>query len=252
MLTKKNKLTATLATSALALTSFFAINSQKVSAATVQNSSSVVTTTHATTVYNSDEKGRKPTGQVLGYNTHWKVIKTDINKQGEKWLDLGKNQWVKASEVRDGYYSNTSKQVTPEKQTPVQSQSATTQSISSSLSSQQTTNQRASSSLPQMKQQSTNTYQSNYRRPATTTYHRAVPTQTQTGSEASAKAEIARRESGGSYTAKNGSAYGKYQIQGMRPGTSPAEQEKIADNYVHARYGSWQNALRHSNQTGWY
>lgn len=74
------------------------------------------------------------------------------------------------------------------------------------------------------------------------------------GSEAAAKAAIANRESGGSYTATNGQFYGKYQLdKSMLNGDySAANQEKVADQYAIARYGSWQGALKHSNQFGWY
>lgn len=74
------------------------------------------------------------------------------------------------------------------------------------------------------------------------------------GSEAAAKAAIAGRESGGSYTATNGQFYGKYQLsKSMLNGDySAANQERAADQYALGRYGSWQGALKHSNQFGWY
>ncbi len=73
-------------------------------------------------------------------------------------------------------------------------------------------------------------------------------------SEAAAKAAIAARESGGSYSASNGNYYGKYQLtkSTLNGDLSEANQEKTADAYVSARYGSWANALQHSNQNGWY
>lgn len=73
-------------------------------------------------------------------------------------------------------------------------------------------------------------------------------------SEEAAKAAIANRESGGSYSATNGQYYGKYQLgKSMLNGDlSEANQEKTADNYVSDRYGSWSNALDHSDQYGWY
>ncbi|EFG56295.1 hypothetical protein C5L18_000632 [Lactobacillus amylolyticus] len=37
------------------------------------------------------------TGQVLAANTNWKVIQTAYDSQGNKWYDLGDNQWVKVS-----------------------------------------------------------------------------------------------------------------------------------------------------------
>lgn len=73
-------------------------------------------------------------------------------------------------------------------------------------------------------------------------------------SEDAAKAAIANRESGGSYSASNGQFYGKYQLgKSMLNGDlSESNQEKTADNYVNDRYGSWSNALDHSDQYGWY
>ena len=73
-------------------------------------------------------------------------------------------------------------------------------------------------------------------------------------SEDAAKAAIANRESGGSYSASNGQYYGKYQLgKSMLNGDlSESNQEKTADNYVNGRYGSWSNALEHSDQYGWY
>ena len=72
--------------------------------------------------------------------------------------------------------------------------------------------------------------------------------------EAAAKEEIARRESGGSYTAQNGQYYGHYQltITYLNGDLSPENQERVADAYVYGRYGSWVAALAHSNAKGWY
>lgn len=77
---------------------------------------------------------------------------------------------------------------------------------------------------------------------------------TVTGSDAAAKEEIARRESGGSYTATNGIYYGRYQLTNSYLGGdySPANQERVADQYVADRYGSWSNALAFWNANGWY
>lgn len=72
--------------------------------------------------------------------------------------------------------------------------------------------------------------------------------------EAAAKEEIARRESGGSYTAQNGQYYGRYQltITYLNGDLSPENQERVADAYVYGCYGSWVAALAHSNAKGWY
>lgn len=72
--------------------------------------------------------------------------------------------------------------------------------------------------------------------------------------EASAKAWIANVESGGSYTAQNGRYYGKYQLTNSYLGGdySPENQERVADNYVANRYGSWQAAKSFWLANGWY
>ncbi|MFR0576809.1 LysM peptidoglycan-binding domain-containing protein [Limosilactobacillus reuteri subsp. suis] len=73
------------------------------------------------------------------------------------------------------------------------------------------------------------------------------------GSEA-AKAWIAARESGGNYGATNGQYIGKYQLSAsyLNGDYSAANQERVADQYVASRYGSWQNAQAHWQANGWY
>ena len=74
------------------------------------------------------------------------------------------------------------------------------------------------------------------------------------GSEAAAKAWIAARESGGNYGATNGQYIGKYQLSAsyLNGDYSAANQERVADQYVARRYGSWQNAQAHWQASGWY
>ena len=69
-----------------------------------------------------------------------------------------------------------------------------------------------------------------------------------------AKAWIAQRESGGSYTARNGSVYGRYQLSlGYLHGNlSPATQARPANRYVKGRYGSWVNAKKFWLAHNWY
>lgn len=73
-------------------------------------------------------------------------------------------------------------------------------------------------------------------------------------SESSAKEEIARRESGGNYNARNGKYIGRYQLSSnyLNGDHSPENQERVANQYVAGRYGSWQNALNFWNANGWY
>ena len=74
------------------------------------------------------------------------------------------------------------------------------------------------------------------------------------GSEAAAKAWIAARESGGNSGATNGQYIGKYQLSAsyLNGDYSAANQERVADQYVASRYGSWQNAQAHWQANGWY
>ncbi|MBC8744262.1 LysM peptidoglycan-binding domain-containing protein [Lactobacillus sp. Marseille-P7033] len=74
------------------------------------------------------------------------------------------------------------------------------------------------------------------------------------GSEAVAKAWIAGRESGGNYNATNGQYIGKYQLSASYLGGdySPANQERVADQYVASRYGSWTAAQQFWQANGWY
>lgn len=78
--------------------------------------------------------------------------------------------------------------------------------------------------------------------------------QTTTITSSSAKDTLVNRESGGSYTASNGRYYGRYQLDlnYLNGDLSPANQDKVAEQYVANRYGTWENALAHSNATGWY
>lgn len=73
-------------------------------------------------------------------------------------------------------------------------------------------------------------------------------------SEAEAQAWIASRESGGSYSAQNGQYIGKYQLSAsyLNGDYSAANQERVANNYVMQRYGSWVAAKSFWQANGWY
>ncbi|MDC2830656.1 LysM peptidoglycan-binding domain-containing protein [Limosilactobacillus mucosae] len=88
----------------------------------------------------------------------------------------------------------------------------------------------------------------------TTTTSSSSYTSTASGDEATAKAWIANKESGGSYTAQNGQYYGKYQLSSsyLNGDYSAENQEKVADSYVYSRYGSWTNAQQFWQTHGWY
>ncbi len=208
---KKSILTKSIAVAAFAVAGIAAVNitNNDAQAAIVQNDISVYTVNTQTTVYNNYENGQA-TGQVLAANTSWKVIKTAYDQQGNKWYDLGKNQWVKVP-----------------KETKTTVSSANTQNATANVQTQATTKTASSNS--------------NY-------------TSNATGSEAAAKAWIAGRESGGSYSARNGQFVGKYQLSAsyLNGDYSAANQEKAADNYVKTRYGSWTAAKSFWQANGWY
>ena len=210
----KSILTKTIAVAALSLAGIGAINqldNNEAQAAVVQNDAVVYTTTQATTVYNNYENP-VATGQTLAAGTNWKIIKTAYDSKGQKWYDLGLNQWVLAT-------SYTTSQNTQARQENSQSSYADSNA--------------------------------NYTHKATTT---SSYSSTATGSEASAKAWIASKESGGSYSARNGQYVGKYQLSSsyLNGDYSAANQERVADNYVKSRYGSWSAAKNFWQANGWY
>ena len=72
--------------------------------------------------------------------------------------------------------------------------------------------------------------------------------------DAAAKEWIAQKESSGSYKAQNGQYYGRYQLSlsYLNGDLSPENQEKVANQYVVNRYGSWSAAKNFWLVNGWY
>lgn len=72
--------------------------------------------------------------------------------------------------------------------------------------------------------------------------------------DVAAKEWIAQKESSGSYTAQNGQYYGRYQLSlsYLNGDLSPENQEKVANQYVVNRYGSWSVAKNFWLANGWY
>ncbi|GCF95893.1 peptidase M23 [Enterococcus florum] len=70
----------------------------------------------------------------------------------------------------------------------------------------------------------------------------------------SAKEWIAQKESSGSYSATNGQYIGRYQLSAsyLNGDYSPENQERVADQYVASRYGSWEAAQSFWLANGWY
>ncbi|WEV45179.1 LysM domain-containing protein [Streptococcaceae bacterium ESL0687] len=82
----------------------------------------------------------------------------------------------------------------------------------------------------------------------------AETTTSYTADTSSAKEWIAQKESGGSYTATNGQYIGRYQLSAsyLNGDYSAANQERVADQYVTSRYGSWEAAKSFWLANGWY
>ena len=82
----------------------------------------------------------------------------------------------------------------------------------------------------------------------------ATSADTTSGSEAEAKAWIAFKESTDNYNARNGQYIGKYQLSEsyLNGDHSPENQERVADEYVASRYGSWTAAKEFWLKNGWY
>ncbi|MEK1426764.1 LysM peptidoglycan-binding domain-containing protein [Limosilactobacillus fermentum] len=146
--------------------------------------------------------------------------------------------------------STASDQASADSLAAAQSAAAASQAVAASqaaLQSQQAASQSAaatSTAYTTMAATSTTTSTS-----STSSY-----TSSLSSSEEAAKEWITQKESGGSYTAKNGNYYGKYQlsISYLNGDLSAANQEKVADQYVASRYGSWTAAQSFWESHGWY
>ncbi|WP_445278494.1 LysM peptidoglycan-binding domain-containing protein [Streptococcus sp. KHUD_013] len=99
------------------------------------------------------------------------------------------------------------------------------------------------------------TEQASTSKPTTTQATTTVSTSDGLSAEdAAAKEWIAQKESSGSYTAQNGQYYGRYQLSlsYLNGDLSPENQEKVANQYVVNRYGSWSAAKNFWLANGWY
>lgn len=146
-------------------------------------------------------------------------------------------------------------------QQPVQQDVDATQDQQQDTTQQQQTTPTVDTAQTQQvvaQQQSQPTQTTTYQAPAqtqtTTTQSSNSYTSNVSGDEAAAKAWIVQRESGGSYTARNGKYIGKYQLDAsyLNGDYSPANQDRVADQYVASRYGSWTNAKAHWVANNWY
>ncbi|NLR09238.1 MULTISPECIES: LysM domain-containing protein [Lactobacillaceae] len=127
--------------------------------------------------------------------------------------------------------------------------STTTSTTSANVASQNYSNDTTAQASQSTTSQATTSYSNQASTSSNTTASTGV-----SGSEASAKAWIAGKESGGSYSARNGQYVGKYQLSAsyLNGDYSAANQEKVANNYVTSRYGSWSAAQSFWQANGWY
>ncbi|MEY8614323.1 LysM domain-containing protein [Limosilactobacillus reuteri] len=125
--------------------------------------------------------------------------------------------------------------------TPAENQAQQNQQVQS--------NQEAPVAQQQVQTPQTQNGQQQSSAQASTSYNSNVA-----GNDAAAKAWIAARESGGSYSARNGQYIGKYQLSAsyLNGDYSEANQERVADQYVASRYGSWSAAQSFWQSHGWY
>ena len=186
----------------------------------------------------------------------WKVVKTARDASGEKWYKIGKRQWIMAKYTTEAatasnstYNVNTTSTNTANSTTSSTGTGYTTSYSSSANNYGYGSNYNYSYSA---NTGSSNT--SSYSASTTSSSTSASTSTASSSSEAAAKAWIASKESGGSYTASNGNYYGKYQLSlsYLNGDTSAANQEKVANSYVQSRYGSWTAAKAFWQANGWY
>ena len=272
-------LTKSLAAAALTATGLVALNSQNTNdaqaATIVQNDTNVVTINNANStvaVWDGIENANF-TGKELVHGTTWKVVRTAYDAMGNKWYDLGANQWIMAKYTVEGGNAATAQVATPvapQAQAPVQQVQPQT-TVQAPVQQKQQTAVQAQAPKTNYNYNVQRTYSAPVQQQRTYSYapaqkqttQVAQPAQTQattsytsnaSGSEAAAKAWIAGRESGGSYSARNGQYIGKYQLSASYLGGdySAENQERVADNYVKSRYGSWTGAQKFWQTNGWY
>ncbi|SON67895.1 conserved exported protein of unknown function [Latilactobacillus sakei] len=132
--------------------------------------------------------------------------------------------------------------------TPVATQQ-TTQATTTPVATQQPVQKAATQTQP-VQQQATTTPVVEQQQTTTTT----TTTKTTTSTTNSAKEWIANKESGGSYSASNGQFVGRYQLSSsyLNGDYSASNQERVADQYVTSRYGSWEGAKSFWLANGWY
>lgn len=227
-------------------------NSNQVHADTINNA--VYTTTQTTYVYRNINNPVEPI-QTLNANTNWKIIRTAYDKFGNKWLDLGKNQWVKVVASRTSQVvENAAPQQNQTQDTPVQNNVQNNASVQTqSTPAQAYPAQRQTPSYQQSAP--IQTYRAPRHVPSYQVQNRPIQYSSKVSASAnSGLASIAQAESGNSYTARNGQYIGKYQLSAsyLHGDYSPANQERVARQYAISRYGSIGAAAAFHQAHGWW
>ncbi|MFT8727171.1 MAG: LysM peptidoglycan-binding domain-containing protein [Liquorilactobacillus ghanensis] len=182
------------------------------------------------------------------YGTTVDTIKQSNQLQNENLIFVGQKLQINGT-------ATTTNQVAPAVQQPATSvQSSTPAATQTQQPSQKTQSSTPAAAQSQQPAQSTQSAPAapvakQTQQPATTTTNTTISL-----SDSSARDWIAARESGGSYTATNGNYYGKYQLSRsyLHGDYSAANQDRVANQYVAAQYGSWQGAVSHWKEYGWY
>jgi len=168
---------------------------------------------------------------------------------------------AQTSEANNSVTKSVSEQEQPQVSKQAESVSSTTESqqpverkAATSNVKQQTVSQQNVSKPVQKKVVQPRAQQPTVSQKSTISTQTTAPKQNVSTSEAAAKEWIAQKESGGSYTAKNGQYYGRYQLTDayLNHDYSAANQEKVANAYVTSAYGSWNDAKTFWLQNGWY
>ena len=143
---------------------------------------------------------------------------------------------------------------TPESASAAENSAATSQAAASQSATTQATVAATNINQAQSSAAQNTITTTQVRTAATTNTANVNYTSSVSGNDAAAKAWIAARESGGSYTARNGQYVGKYQLSAayLNGDYSAANQERVADQYVASRYGSWSAAQAFWQSHGWY
>ena len=185
----------------------------------------------------------------------WKVVKTARDASGEKWYKIGKRQWIMAKYTTEA--STASNSTYNANTTSTNTANNTTSSTTGYTTSYSSSANNYGYGSNYNYSYSANTGAANtssYSASTTSSSTYASTSTSSSSSEEAAKAWIASKESGGSYTASNANYYGKYQLSlsYLNGDTSAANQEKVANSYVQSRYGSWTAAKAFWQANGWY